>query len=119
MRTVSSCLEVSSKDTGLAESLNRIRHGAGSDQPASVIRELERRLEHFCSVVCVTGQHRRLLDQLLRLFETKPEHELNIMTEDRSLFDITTLWFAGGSEGFSCVYALTELYAYSSDPSQL
>jgi hypothetical protein len=41
------------------------------------------------------------------------------MTEDQSLFDITTLWFAGGSEGFSHVYALTESYAYSNDPSQL
>jgi UDP-N-acetylglucosamine 2-epimerase (non-hydrolysing) len=56
---------------------------------APVIRELERRPEHFQSRVCVTGQHRQLLDQMLELFRIRPDHDLNVMTPDQSLTDVT------------------------------
>ena len=60
-----------------------------------IIKELEQRPERFSSVVCVTGQHRYLLDQVLNVFEIKPLHDLSIMTEDQSLFDITTQGLLG------------------------
>lgn len=62
---------------------------------APVIKELEKRPDDFSSVVCVTGQHRHLLDQVLNVFEIKPQHDLSIMTEDQSLFDITTQGLLG------------------------
>ena len=55
---------------------------------APVITELTRRPE-FSPVVCVTAQHRDMLDQVLSLFEIRPEHDLNIMQENQDLFDIT------------------------------
>lgn len=62
---------------------------------APVIKELEKWPEHFSAVVCVTGQHRHLLDQVLDVFQIKPQHDLNIMTENQSLFDITTQGLLG------------------------
>ena len=55
---------------------------------APVIGELTRRPE-FSPVVCVTAQHREMLDQVLSLFEIRPKHDLNIMHENQDLFDIT------------------------------
>lgn len=56
---------------------------------APVIRELERRPELFRSVVCVTGQHRELLDQVLEVFEIRPQYNLAVMQSAQDLFDIT------------------------------
>ncbi|MBI5232787.1 MAG: UDP-N-acetylglucosamine 2-epimerase (non-hydrolyzing) [Deltaproteobacteria bacterium] len=56
---------------------------------APVIRRLEKEPDAFTSVVCVTAQHRRMLDQVLDLFKIKADHDLNIMRPDQSLFDIT------------------------------
>lgn len=56
---------------------------------APVIKELEKRPETFCSLVCVTAQHRQMLDQVLHLFDIRPSHDLNIMRKDQSLFDVT------------------------------
>ena len=55
---------------------------------APVIRELERHSE-ITSRVCVTAQHREMLDQVLELFEIKPDWDLNLMRKGQSLFDIT------------------------------
>jgi len=55
---------------------------------APVIRELERHSE-ITSRVCATAQHREMLDQVLELFEIKPDWDLNLMRKDQSLFDIT------------------------------
>ena len=46
--------------------------------------------DRFDSRVCVTGQHREMLDQMLRLFKISPDHDLNIMSENQTLFDVTT-----------------------------
>ncbi|MDX6513246.1 MAG: hypothetical protein QOE36_2750 [Gaiellaceae bacterium] len=56
---------------------------------APVIRELERRPDVFESKICVTGQHRDLLDQMLELFAVEPDYDLNVMKHDQSLTDVT------------------------------
>ena len=62
---------------------------------APVIRELERRPTDFASIVCVTGQHRDMLDQTLEVFGISPAHDLNIMTADQSLAQVTERAIAG------------------------
>jgi len=61
---------------------------------ARVIKELERRRE-VTSRVCVTAQHREMLDQVLATFQIKPDYDLDIMREDQSLSDITICTLAG------------------------
>ena len=56
---------------------------------APVIKELEKNKERFKSVVCVTAQHRQMLDQVLNLFDIRPDHDLNIMKSGQDLFDVT------------------------------
>ena len=54
-----------------------------------LVNELKRR-EDFQTVVCVTGQHRQMLDQVLETFEVIPDYDLSIMKDKQTLFDITT-----------------------------
>lgn len=56
---------------------------------APVVKELEKYPELFQSVVCVTAQHRQMLDQVLNLFDIKPDYDLNIMRPGQDLTDIT------------------------------
>jgi UDP-N-acetylglucosamine 2-epimerase (non-hydrolysing) len=56
---------------------------------APVIKELERRPEQFVSRICVTGQHREMLDQMLELFDIQPDHDLNVMQHAQSLNHVT------------------------------
>ncbi|MBR0060596.1 MAG: UDP-N-acetylglucosamine 2-epimerase, partial [Selenomonadaceae bacterium] len=56
---------------------------------APVILEL-RKFSEVESLVAVTAQHREMLDQVLRLFDIRPDFDLNIMTEGQTLFDITS-----------------------------
>lgn len=51
---------------------------------APVVRELVRRSDRFVSKVCVTAQHRRMLDQVLELFQIVPEYDLNIMQDNQT-----------------------------------
>ena len=44
--------------------------------------------EDFETIVCVTGQHREMLDQVLNIFEVKPDYELNIMKQGQDLYDV-------------------------------
>lgn len=57
---------------------------------APVIRELQKQAGIFNTVVCVTAQHRQMLDQVLNLFDIKPDYDLNIMKPGQDLFDITS-----------------------------
>ncbi len=57
---------------------------------APVIRELRRYPDRFISRVCVTAQHRQMLDQVLNLFEIRPEHDLDIMRPGQDLYDVTS-----------------------------
>ena len=54
-----------------------------------VVKELKTR-SNFETLVCVTGQHRQMLDQVLDTFEIEPEYDLSIMLPNQTLFDITT-----------------------------
>lgn len=56
---------------------------------ASVINELKKHSDAFISKVCVTAQHREMLDQVLRLFEILPDYDLDLMKPGQSLFDVT------------------------------
>ena len=54
-----------------------------------LVNELKRRTE-LQTVVCVTGQHRQMLDQVLDAFQVKPDYDLSIMKDKQTLFDVTT-----------------------------
>ena len=54
-----------------------------------LVNELKRRSE-IKTIVCVTGQHRQMLDQVLEAFDVKPDYDLSIMKDKQTLFDITT-----------------------------
>ena len=56
---------------------------------APLVKELESR-EEIDSIVCVTAQHRQMLDQVLNTFSIKPDYDLNIMKQGQTLVDITT-----------------------------
>ena len=61
---------------------------------APVIKALEAE-KNIVSNICVTAQHREMLDQVLRLFSIKPNFDLNIMTQDQGLTNVTTTVLAG------------------------
>ena len=54
-----------------------------------LVNELKKR-KNINTVVCVTGQHRQMLDQVLEAFDVKPDYDLSVMKEKQTLFDITT-----------------------------
>ena len=54
-----------------------------------LVLELKKR-KNIETVVCVTGQHRQMLDQVLRAFDVTPDYDLSIMKEKQTLFDVTT-----------------------------
>ena len=56
---------------------------------APVINQFKKHNFHFKPLVCVTGQHREMLNQVLNLFEISPNYDLNVMTNDQDLFDVT------------------------------
>ena len=60
-----------------------------------LVLELRRRSEVFETIVCVTGQHREMLDSVLQAFEVKPDYDLSIMDSGQTLFDITMKVMAG------------------------
>lgn len=57
---------------------------------APLVKKLQEYPEQFQTIVCVTGQHREMLDQVLRLFDIIPEYDLNIMKPNQDLYDITS-----------------------------
>ena len=57
---------------------------------APLVKKLQEMPEAFQIIVCVTGQHREMLDQVLRLFEITPDYDLNIMKPNQDLYDITS-----------------------------
>ena len=54
-----------------------------------LVNELKKR-ESLETIVCVTGQHRQMLDQVLNTFNVVPDYDLSIMKQGQTLFDITT-----------------------------
>lgn len=56
---------------------------------APLVKELQKQTTQIKTVVCVTGQHRQMLDQVLDVFDIKPDYDLNIMKQGQDLYDIT------------------------------
>lgn len=54
-----------------------------------LVKEFQKRTEEFKTIVCVTGQHREMLDQVLKIFDVKPDIDLNIMKQGQDLTDVT------------------------------
>ena len=57
---------------------------------APLVKELQNHPHIFQTVVCVTGQHREMLDQVLRIFEIDPDYDLDIMKQGQDLYDVTS-----------------------------
>ncbi len=62
---------------------------------APLVKEFQRHPEEFQTVVCVTGQHREMLDQVLHIFEIEPDYDLNIMKQGQDLYDVTARVLTG------------------------
>ena len=57
---------------------------------APLVQEFKKHYDCFETLVCVTGQHREMLDQVLDLFQIKPDYDLNIMKPNQDLYDVTS-----------------------------
>lgn len=57
---------------------------------APLVKEFQKNSERFETIVCVTGQHREMLDQVLHIFEIIPDYDLNIMKQGQDLYDVTS-----------------------------
>ena len=57
---------------------------------APLVKEFEKNSDDFNMKICVTAQHREMLDQVLELFEIKPDYDLNIMKQGQDLYDVTS-----------------------------
>ena len=60
-----------------------------------LVKEFQKRHDEFETIVCVTGQHREMLDQVLQIFNVKPDFDLNIMKQGQDLTDVTARVLAG------------------------
>lgn len=65
-----------------------------------LVKEFQKRAEEFKTIVCVTGQHREMLDQVLEIFEVKPEYDLDIMKQGQDLYDVTARVLIGMRDVF-------------------
>ena len=57
---------------------------------APLVKEFQRYPQDFETIVCVTAQHREMLDQVLKIFEITPDYDLNIMKQGQDLYDVTS-----------------------------
>ena len=62
---------------------------------APLVKEFEKHADEFQTIVCVTGQHRQMLDQVLQLFDITPDYDLNIMKQGQDLYDVTARVLTG------------------------
>ena len=62
---------------------------------APLVKQFQRDEEHFQTIVCVTGQHRQMLDQVLKIFDIQPDYDLNIMKDGQDLYDVTARVLVG------------------------
>ncbi len=60
-----------------------------------LVKRFQQEPEVFKTIVCVTGQHREMLDQVLKIFDVKPDYDLNIMKQGQDLYDITARVLTG------------------------
>lgn len=62
---------------------------------APLVKEFQKHPDRFETIVCVTGQHRQMLDQVLEIFDVKPDYDLNIMKQGQDLYDVTARVLTG------------------------
>lgn len=62
---------------------------------APLVKEFQKHPEEVKTIVCVTGQHREMLDQVLEIFDIKPDYDLNIMKQGQDLYDVTAQVLTG------------------------
>ena len=67
---------------------------------APLVKEFQKDKENFETIVCVTGQHREMLDQVLTIFDIKPDYDLNIMKQGQDLTDVTVRVLTGMCDVF-------------------
>ena len=67
---------------------------------APLVKEFQKDKENFETIVCVTGQHREMLDQVLAIFDIKPDYDLNIMKPGQELTDVTVRVLTGMCDVF-------------------
>lgn len=67
---------------------------------APLVKAFQEKKDEFETIVCVTGQHREMLDQVLHLFDIKPDYDLNIMKQGQDLYDITSRVLLGMRDVF-------------------
>ncbi len=60
-----------------------------------LVKEFQKNKSEFETIVCVTGQHREMLDQVLTIFDVKPDYDLNIMKQGQDLYDVTARVLTG------------------------
>ena len=65
-----------------------------------LVKEFQKHTDEFKTVVCVTGQHREMLDQVLTIFDVKPDFDLNIMKQGQDLYDVTARVITGMRDVF-------------------
>ena len=65
---------------------------------APLVKEFQKQPKRVETVVCVTGQHREMLDQVLKIFDIKPDYDLNIMKQGQDLYDVTARVLTGMRE---------------------
>lgn len=65
---------------------------------APLVKEFQKHPEEFQTIVCVTGQHRQMLDQVLQIFDITPDYDLNIMKQGQDLYDVTARVLIGMRE---------------------
>ena len=62
---------------------------------APLVKEFQKHPDKFQTIVCVTGQHRQMLDQVLEIFDIRPDFDLNIMKQGQDLYDVTARVLTG------------------------
>lgn len=65
-----------------------------------LVKEFQKHTDEFKTVVCVTGQHREMLDQVLSIFDVTPDYDLNIMKQGQDLYDVTARVLTGMRDVF-------------------
>ena len=68
-----------------------------------LVKEFQKNPKEFETIVCVTGQHREMLDQVLTIFDVKPDYDLNIMKQGQDLYDVTARVLTGMRDVFAQV----------------
>ena len=66
-----------------------------------LVKEFQKHADEFNTIVCVTGQHREMLDQVLSIFDVKPDYDLNIMKQGQDLYDVTARVLTGMRDVFA------------------